>query len=242
MLNETLDELTALKLGPMAARLRQWVDDPANRDKSHTECVLALAQAQSQVTANTRARCFLSRADLPPNIALDDFRDGSKRGLTPGVLGNLRTCDWIRRGQSVVITGGAQTGKTYLAAALGREATLMGLSAVYRRVPDLLTECAIEKDKGMLALSALLKRLARPRLLVLDDFAVERATSDQCHVLRRLLAARARHGLAVMVAASNAVDVWGDYLEDETAAEAIYGLLLEQVKPIVLERISAGKS
>jgi hypothetical protein len=46
-----------------------------------------------------------------------------------------------------------------------------------------------------------------------------------------------------MVAASNAVEVWGDYFEDETAAEAIYGLLLEQVKPIVLKRVAhAGRS
>ena len=241
MLTEAVEELVALKLGPMAARLRQWVDNPDNREKSHAECVLALALAQAQDAANKRARCFLNRADLPPNIAIADFRDNAKRGVPPGVLGNLKTCDWIRRGQPVVITGGSFTGKTFLAAALAREATLAGLSVVHRRVPDLLVECAIEKDKGDRALSVLLKRLSRPKLLVLDDFAVERATTEQCHLLRRILDARARHGLAVLVAASNAVDDWGGYFEDETAAAAIFGRL-EQTKPIVLKGIVKPKS
>jgi DNA replication protein DnaC len=235
MLSEAMTELCALKLGPMAERLRQWVEDPNNRDRSHAECVLALAQAQAQVTANKRARCFLTRADLPPGIAIDDFRDGPNRGLAPGLLGNLKACDWVQRGQSVVITGGSQTGKTFLAAALGREAALSGMSVLHRRIPDFLMECAIEKDRGNTALAALFKRLSRPKLLVLDDFAVELATVEQSHLIRRLLDARARHNLSVLVAASNAVEDWGGYFEDPTAADAIYGRLLGRGKPIVLK-------
>lgn len=238
MLKEALAELSALKLGSMADRLRQWAEDPENLGRSHAECVLALAQAQAQASANKRAKCFLSRADLPPNIAIEDFRDGSRRGLAPGLLGNLKACDWVLRGQAVVITGGTDTGKTFLAAALGREASLLGYSVAYRRVPDLLVECAIEQSKSATALSALLKRLSRPKLLVLDDFAVEPATSEQCHILRRLLDARHRHGLALLVAASNAVEHWSDYFEDKTAAEAIYSRTSAHTKPIVLKKAS----
>lgn len=240
MLTETVEELQALKLGPMAERLKQWVDDPGNRGKSHTDCVLALALAQAQASAAKRTRCFLVRADLPPNIAITDVWTSSARGLSPQVLGNLASCDWIRRGQTVILTGATRTGKTYLAAALAREATLARLSVAYWRVPELMAACAIEKDQG--TLPAFLKRLGRIKLMVLDDFATERATIEESHWLRQLLDGRDRHGLAVMVASPNAVEDWDGYFEDATAAEAIFGRLLEQAKPIVLKRMPSQKT
>jgi len=240
MLTETVEALQTLKLGPMAERLKQWVDDPANRGKPHTECVLALALAQAQASAAKRTRCFLVRADLPPNIAMADVWVSSARGLSAQMLGNLAACDWIRLGQTVILTGATRTGKTYLAAALAREATQARLSVEYWRVPELLAACAIEKDAGTLA--TLLKRLGRIKLLVLDDFATERATIEESHWLRQLLDGRERHGKAVMVASPNAVEDWDDYFEDATAADAIFGRLLEQAKPIVLKRVAGPKT
>ncbi|NYE30955.1 DNA replication protein DnaC [Rhodanobacter sp. K2T2] len=240
MLTETVEELQALRLGPMAERLKQWVDDPNNRGKSHAECVHALALAQAQAAAAKRSRCFSARADLPPNIAVADVWASAARGLPAQLLGNLKSCDWIRLGHTVVITGATRTGKTYLAAALAKEAALARLTVAFWRVPELLTACAFEKQQG--TFTAFLKRLSRIKLLVLDDFAAERATADESHWLRQLLDGRERHGLAVMVASPNAVEDWDGYFEDVTAAEAIFGRLLERSKPIVLKRMPTPKA
>jgi DNA replication protein DnaC len=150
-------------------------------------------------------------------------------------LGNLRTCDWVRLGHTLVITGESQVGKTYLAGALAREAALARLSVAYWRVPELLAACAIEKEAG--TWPKFLKRLARVELLVLDDFATERADSAQSHLLRQLLDVRHRHRQAVMVVSPNAVEDWDTYFEDATAADAIFGRLLERSQPIALKRM-----
>lgn len=235
MLTDALDTLKELKLGPMAERLKQWADDPANRAKSHVECVLALAQAQAQATATKRMRRFLAQADLPIHITMEDVWVSAARGLPAEVLGNLRTCDWVRLGHTLVITGESQVGKTYLAGALAREAALARLSVAYWRVPELLAACAIEKEAG--TWPKFLKRLARVELLVLDDFATERADSAQSHLLRQLLDVRHRHRQAVMVVSPNAVEDWDTYFEDATAADAIFGRLLERSQPIALKRM-----
>lgn len=234
MLNDAVKALRELRLGPMAERLEQWVDDPANRDKSHVECVLALAQAQAQATATKRMRRFLTQADLPTQITLEDVWISVARGLSSEVLSNLRTCDWVRLGHTLVITGCSQVGKTYLAGALAREAALARLSVEYWRVPELLVASAIEKEHG--TWTKFLKRLARVKLLVLDDFATERADTAQSHVLRQLLDVRHRHRQAVMVVSPNAVEDWDAYFEDPTAADAIFGRLLERSHIIPLVR------
>lgn len=234
MLTDAVSALTAMKLGPMAERLKQWTDDPANAHRSHTDCVLALVDAQNQATATKRARGFLAKADLPPAIALADVHVSGARGLPVELLGNLATCDWIRLGHTVVITGESQAGKTHLAAALAREATLAKLSVAYWRTPELLAAAAVERDQGRWPSFA--KRLDRVKLLVLDDFATERTDVAQGHLLRQLIDLRHRHGKATMVVSPNAVSDWDDYFEDATAADAIFGRLLERSRPIVLKR------
>lgn len=226
--------LKALKLGPMAARLEQWAEDPASLGRSHADCILALVDAQAQATATKRAQRFLAQADLPLTITLADIRPSATRGLPAQLLANLTTGDWIQRGHTLLITGETQAGKTYLAAALAREATLQRLSVSYRRTPELLAECVMEKARG--TWPTFLKRLGRMKLLVLDDFATERADNLQSHALREILDLRRRHGSAVLIASPNAPEDWDGFFADPTAAEAIFGRVLERSQHIALKR------
>jgi len=226
--------LKALKLGPMAARLEQWAEDPAHLGCSHAACILALVEAQTQATATKRAQRFLAQADLPLHITLADIQPSAARGLPTQLLANLATGDWIQRGHTLLITGETQVGKTYVAAALAREASLQRRSVSYRRTPELLAECAMEKKRG--TWPAFLKRLGRMELLVLDDFALERADSQQSHALREILDLRRRHGSAVLIASPNAPEDWDGLFDDATAAEAIFGRVLERSQRITLGR------
>lgn len=233
MLNDAVKTLRELRLGPMAERLRQWTEDPDNADKSHIECVLALAQAQAQSTASKRARRFLDQADLPANITLEDIQASSSRGLSKTLLGNLAACEWIRLGQNLVITGETFAGKTYLAGALAREAALAQMSVAYWRTPELLIAAALEKEgRGW---DRFYKRLGRVKLLVLDDFATETANPEQCHLLRQILDLRNRHASSVLVVSPNEVEDWDDYFEDRTAADAIYGRVLNRSQRVALK-------
>jgi DNA replication protein DnaC len=238
MLSEAIDELKVLKLGPMAVRLKEWADDPGNQGKSHTECVSALALAQIQVRNNKRAHTLLASAGLPASVSIHDVHQRAFWGLPSGTLGNLATCDWIGQGHTVVVTGASYSGKTSLAAALIREAAQLGISMAYWRLPELLTACAIERQKNEAALSIFMKRLAKPKLLVLDDFAMEVSDRPQCYALRQLLDARARQNRALMIVSPNAFEHWKDYFEDPSAAEAIFARVLSKSWPVSLTRSS----
>lgn len=86
--------------------------------------------------------------------------------------------------------------------------------------------------------SAYLKRVHHAKLLVLDDFAMVHATSDQCQLLFDLLDWRKRNTRAVIVASPNVIDEWRDYFESKTLASVIFGRLLERIDPIELKRMA----
>jgi DNA replication protein DnaC len=92
----------------------------------------------------------------------------------------------------------------------------------------------MEKKRG--TWPAFLKRLGRMELLVLDDFALERADSHQSHALREILDLRRRHGSAVLIASPNAPEDWDGLFDDAAAAEAIFGRVLERSQRITLGR------
>ena len=71
-----------------------------------------------------------------------------------------------------------------------------------------------------------MKRLARAQLLVLDDFALERRSSEETYCLFELVDARERRGTAALVASPNAVNGWDDYFDDASARAALFGRLL----------------
>jgi DNA replication protein DnaC len=235
VLIETMQELTAHHLSPMAWRLKAWMDDPENAHKSHLECVQALVDAQSQNRANLRARNFLKSSGLPDDVSVAGVKVGAERGLPPQLWANLRACDWVRGGQSLVITGPRWSGKTYLMGALAREARLVvpKLTALYGNVHDLLVTCETEADPKKRQQST--KRLTRTPLLALDEFAAQPFTPTQCYLLQHIIDERHRRKLPTMVASPLAFEDWKGRFDDPTAADAIFYRLFEKAQHIELK-------
>lgn len=223
MLADALKALHAANLGPMAHALEGWVADARNQKRSHTACVEALVEVLLQHRQDSRTRSFRRRAVLPDHVALATVRADDARGLTAAQLGNLATCDWVRQGHTVVVTGPTQSGKSYLATALAQEAVVQRLTTAYIRVPDWLAECAEAGSRK--AVIACIQTLVKPALLVLDDFATEFTTAEESHFLRRLLDERKRRpGKATLIASPTPMEAWDERFEDPIAADAIVGL------------------
>jgi len=221
MLADALKALHAANLGPMAHALECWVADARNQKRSHTACIEALVEALLQHRLDSRTRSFRRRAVLPDHVALATVRADDARGLTKEQLGNLGTCDWVRQGHTVVVTGPTQSGKSYLATALAQEAVIQRLSTAYVRVPDWLAECADAESRK--AVIEHIKALVKPKLLVLDDFAAEYTLAEESHFLRRLLDERSRRKMATLIASPAPMEAWDERFEDPIAGDAIVG-------------------
>lgn len=225
-MRDLCDDLRSLHLHGMAEALEVWQTDPGSADRPLSEALAYLIDGQSQNQCQTRADKFFRQAGLATHYSAHTFRANVATGLTAQRMDHLRGLTWIKRGQSVVITGPTNAGKTHLAAGLGHEATVYGVRTVFVRTPAMLDRC-LDPDLTVAARRRYLKQLAGAPLLIMDDFATEYATTEKTYLLRRLLDDRARYGLPVVVASINPVADWDGYFEDQAAREGIYSRLID---------------
>lgn len=222
-LDDVVVALRSLRQPGMALALEQWVADPKNADRCTLECVAALVAAQQNVSAAVRTERFRRKAVLPDGLVTDNWQPSEARGLPPARLRHLETLAWLDRRQNLVITGPTRAGKTHLACGLARLAVNRGRSVHYARVPELLAtleqQSATERERT-------LRQLGRWDLLVLDDFALERATAEATFLLWQVMDRRERGQRTTVVVSPRAVDEWDDRFADPTVASGIFGRLL----------------
>ena len=178
MLNEpTMEKLRTLRLTAFAAAWAQQQKNPEVVKLSFDERLGLLVDAEWLHRENARmARCLREAKLRLSSACIEDIDFPAKRELDKAVIRQLATCRWVHEHQNVVITGMTGTGKTYLPCALAHAACRKGFRALYRRAPRLFDELTLAHADG--SYSALLGRLARLDVLVIDDWGLT-PTKDQ---------------------------------------------------------------
>lgn len=197
-----------------------------------------MADREMNERENRRLESRLRKAKLRLQACMEDIDYGQPRGLDKSLMMSLASCGWIRNHHNVIITGSTGVGKTYLACALTHKACLEGLSAVYRRLPNLLGELAIAKEDGRYL--KVMAAYARADLLTLDDWGLNKLNQEQRIDLLELL--EERYGLkSTIVAAQVPIDHWHDIIGDPTLADAIMDRLVHNAYKIQMKGDSMRK-
>ena len=87
--------------------------------------------------------------------------------VDPALLAALERCEWVERGEPVVLLGDSGTGKSHLLIGLGLAACQRGLRVRYTTAAQLVNELAEVSDERVL--SRLVARYGRLDLLCLDE-------------------------------------------------------------------------
>lgn len=215
---QTLNTLQALRLNGMVAALQNQRQSAALQELSFEERLAMLVEAEQAARDTRRLTRLLKRARLKVAATPEDVDYRAPRGLDKRKFAALLICDWIRQHQHVIFTGPTGVGKTWLACALGQQATRLGVPVIYKRCARLLEELEIGRGDG--SLLKLRGELAKAGLIILDDWGLAPLNSRQRQDLLELVDDCSAQ-TSLVITSQLPVEQWHDFIGEPTIADAI---------------------
>ena len=239
MLNEpTMTKLYEMKLNGMAEAYEEQRASSTIAELCFEERFAMLVERQWIWKENRALATRLAYAGLKQAAAVEDLDFRDSRGLKRAQIEHLSTGDWVTNHQNVIVTGPTGCGKTFVACALAHKACRQGHRAIYFYAPKLFRSLTLAQADG--SLPSLLKKIAKARLLLVDDWGM--AKIEDRHYQEFLEILDDRHGSGSTIITSQfPMAAWHETIPDPTVADAILDRLVRNAHRIELKGESMRK-
>lgn len=237
LVTQTLTKLENLGLAGMAVGLREQLESSQYLALSFEERLGLLVDREADLREGRRLALRLKAARLRHAATVEDLDFRSPRGLDRGTVLSLAQGQWVAAHHNLLITGPTGVGKSFVACALAHAAIRRGHTALYVRTPRLHTELAISRGDGRYVRR--LAQLAKPALLVLDDFLLTPPTALEARDLLEVI--EDRSGVrSTLVVSQLPVEAWYPALAigDPTLADALLDRLVHNAHRLALSGTS----
>lgn len=230
--------LQSLRLSGMAEK---WVSLFETRQVDRltlADGLQLLLQAERDTRNCNKVNRLLKSAAFPYPALIEEVNPDPTRGLDASVLEQLSTCDFVRDGHTVIITGATGTGKSYLATALGDRACRLGMTVAYFNMQRLLERLDLERLQGHAI--KFLDRIAKTDLLILDDFGMKSLQGQQQNDFEQMVDDRYRKK-GLIITSQLPVKDWYEVIGNPLIAEACLDRLVHKSVRIQLNGESLRK-
>ena len=234
----TLETLHALGLHGCAKGFKEMEASPAAASLTHAEWLALILDHEVTYRGQKRFEARAGRAKLRQTAVIEDVDYRALRGLDRTLFLTLGTGHWIRDHRHVILCGPTGIGKSWLACALGHKACREDISVLYQRVPRLFAALDLARGDGRYA--KLLASLARPDLLILDDWGPQVMSADHRRDLMEIVEDRYGRG-SLLITSQVPVNRWHEIVGDPTLADAILDRIVHAAYRIDLDGESMRK-
>lgn len=234
MLNEqTVEKMVNMKMNKMAESFKERLSRPDHRSLSHAEFLGLLVDDEYQARQNKKMSSRLRLAKFKESTAcIEDINYQHKRGLKKKDMLELSQNHWIKKRQSILLTGPTGVGKSFLAQALGNNACRSGFSVFYTRMSKLLLDLTIARADGSYANK--IKKISKVNVLILDDFGLTPLENYGKQDLFEII--EDRHGVgSTIITAQLPIEHWHEYLGGGMLGDGICDRLLNNCHNLTLD-------
>jgi len=218
------NSLRQLKLSGMLHTLDARLAQARAGELGHLEFLQTLCHdeiARRETMSMTRR---LRRARFEQQTTLEEFDFAASPKLPAAAIRDLAALRWLHAGQSVILYGPVGVGKTHVAQGLGHLAVRHGADVRFIKTSRALADLA--GGHADHTFPRRLGELARPDLLILDDFAMRELTASQADDLYELVSERAQTGRSLIITANRSPVDWYPLFPNPVVAESLLDRLI----------------
>jgi DNA replication protein DnaC len=160
---------------------------------------------------------LIKEAHFRYKASFEELMIDAARGVDAGKVARLGTGDYIKKGDSIIVTGASGCGKSFLATALGYKACFQGYRVQYYNMQKLLAQLKLARIEGVSI--KLFEKIAKADLLIIDDFGMNVLEGYQQNDFMEIL--EDRHALkSTIIVSQLPVSKWFDVIGNGLIADA----------------------
>ena len=222
-INELVDELNELKLFNMASALDSLYGSGPFNVLDNVTLLEKIIEPEYENKTSQRFLNRLKRAHLAGGPqSIDKCQDSAERSyLPPDITTTLSSMFFIQEGLNVCILGPSDSGKSYLARALGIQACLKH-RVMYHHCEEFLETMVALKQADYTKYKKKVRYYLNLDLLILDDFLLHTITDErEIKVLFEVMEKRSELSRCTIVCSQREPNSWASMiLNDEVSANA----------------------
>jgi DNA replication protein DnaC len=238
-MEEIKSRLVSLRLPGMAQQWQTLVEMRRTGELSLSDGMHLLLQAEADKRHENRYARLIKNAGFRYRASLEEVNADPIRGIDKTLIDRLATGEYIKGGQTILITGASGVGKSFLASAFGHRACQQGYTVSYHNMQKLLLQLKMARLDG--SIIKLFDRWAKTNLMIIDDFGLTALQGQQQTDFLEII--EDRHAKqATIIASQMPVASWFDVIGDAVIADAILDRLVHTAHRFELKGESLRKN
>jgi DNA replication protein DnaC len=225
-MNQLIKDLSkGLRLPYLKQNIDLHLEQARLENKSYEDFLIELLQYETELRTQNGVKNRIKRARFPyqktlDELVVDELPDGAKNQYQ-----NLRSLDFIKNNQNVIMSGNPGTGKTHLSIGLGIKAATAGYHVYFAHVPDLIIE--LKEAKNERTLGRLKNRFQRYELIILDELGYISFDREGAELLFNLISARTENASTIFTT-NLSFDRWEEIFHDPVLTAAMVDRITHQ--------------
>jgi len=231
-------KLLSLRLSGMAQQWQTLEETRRTGELSLSDGMELLLQAEVDKRHENRYQRLIRNADFRYKAFIEEINAEPARGIDKSLIARLAMGDYIKNGESILITGATGCGKSFLASAFGHHACRQGYTVGYHNMQKLFVKLKLSRLDGTII--KLFDRLAKTDLMIIDDFGLTALQGQQQTDFLEIIEDRHAKRSTVIVS-QLPVASWFDVIGDAVIADAILDRLVHTAHRFELKGESLRK-